>query len=491
MSETHDPLRFWAAAQPMRLALKTERHAWNYAELEAAVAATTEALLARGLGDGEHIALEFPPEEGTLFLVTFLAAQRLGLLPVVIPPSATAAEREIMRAKAQTDFVLSVEDVTASAAEAASQAATEPLLPQAVPPARRLDAPAAVLFTSGTSGSPRAVALTHGNFLWSALASARNLGVVPGDLWLCCLPLHHVGGLSIVTRSLAYGTAVALQPRFDAGAVVRALEEDGVTIVSLVPTMLSRLLLTRGDRPVPSSLRAALIGGGPITPSLLEEAAALGWRALPTYGLTEATSQVTTLAPSAWPDGLGTAGTPLSFTRVQVRDEDGRALPAGSEGEIVVRGPTVMAGYLGDPEGNESVLHGRWLRTGDIGCFDEEGRLTVLDRRLDLIVSGGENVSPAEVERVLETHPAVTEACVVGLPSNEWGQEVAAVVVLRAGTTADLAELRAHTGATLAPHKLPRHAMVVNLLPRSAGGKLLRRVARDRFLDEVAKQKHP
>jgi O-succinylbenzoic acid--CoA ligase len=255
--------------------------------------------------------------------------------------------------------------------------------------------------------------------------------------------------------------------------------------------MLSRLLLARGDRPAPSSLRAALIGGGPIAPSLLEEAAALGWRALPTYGLTEATSQVTTLAPSAWPDGLGTAGTPLSFTRVQVRDEDGRALPAGSEGEIVVRGPTVMAGYLGDPEGNQSVLHGRWLRTGDIGCFDEEGRLTVLDRRLDLIVSGGENVSPAEVERVLETHPAVTEACVVGLPSNEWGQEVAAVVVLRAGTTAHLADLRAHAGATLAPHKLPRHAMVVNVLPRSAGGKLLRRVARDRFLDEVAKQKHP
>ncbi|HEU4334369.1 MAG TPA: AMP-binding protein, partial [Candidatus Eisenbacteria bacterium] len=432
-----------------------------------------------------------PPEEGTLFLVTFLAAQRLGLLPVVIPSNATATEREAMKTRAHTDFVLTLEDVAAAAAEAAAEAASEPLLPDAVPPARRLDAPAAVVFTSGTSGAPSAVVLTHGNFLWSALASARNLGVVPGDLWLCCLPLHHVGGLSIVTRSLAYGTAVALHPAFDADAVNRAIDEEGVTLVSLVPTMLARLLRARGDRPFPARLRAALIGGGPIAAPLLEEAAAQGLRALPTYGLTEATSQVTTLSLADWPRGLATAGAPLAFTRVEIRDESGRPLPAGEEGEIAVRGPTVMAGYLGDPDANASRLRGRWLLTGDTGRLDEEGRLVVLDRRLDRIVTGGENVSPAEVERILETHPSVAEACVVGLPSTEWGQEVVAVLALRPGATVALEELRAHAGASLASYKLPRHAMIVNALPRSAGGKLLRRVARDRFLDEVAKQKHP
>ena len=201
MNVSHDPVRFWGALQPGRLALKSERHEWTYAELEAAVAATTEALVARGLGMGEHLALEFPAEEGALLTVTFHAAHRLGLLPVLIPANATAAERELLHAKAQTDFVLTAEGIAAPAAAAAAG----PLVPEAEPPLRRLDTPAAVVFTSGTAASPRAVVLTHGNFLWSAVASGRNLGVHPGDRWLCCLPLHHVGGLSIVTRVLCVG----------------------------------------------------------------------------------------------------------------------------------------------------------------------------------------------------------------------------------------------------------------------------------------------
>jgi O-succinylbenzoic acid--CoA ligase len=487
VSETHDPIRFWSIVQPNRLALKTDRHAWTYLELEVAVAAATGALLARGLDAGEHVALEFPPEEGALFLVTFFAAQRLGLLPVVIGSGATAAERERMRSRAQTDFVLAVDDLAAAAAEAVDAMAP----PHAEPEARRLDAPAAIVFTSGTSGAPRAVVLTHGNFLWSAVASARNLGVAANDRWLCCMPLHHVGGLSIPLRGAAYGTTTILHPRFDADAVNHAIDEEGITLLSLVPTMLSRLLRARGDRPFPPALRAALIGGAPAPVALLEEAAARRLRALPTYGLTEAASQVTTLSPAGWPRGLATAGTPLPFTRIEIHDAAGRALPFGEEGEIVVKGPTVMAGYFGEPDVDAGALRGRWLHTGDIGALDSEGRLRVLDRRLDRIVTGGENVSPLEVERVLESHAAVAEACVVGLPSTEWGQEVAALVALRPGTSIGLDELRAHVAASLASFKLPRHAMIVTALPRSEGGKLLRSVARDRFLDEMAKQKHP
>jgi len=492
MSVTHDPIRFWAALQPDRPALKSERHEWTYAELEVAVAATATALLARGFGAGEHLALEFPPEEGALLAITFHAAHRLGLLPVLIPSHATATEREILRAKSQTDFVLSAEGI----AQPAAAAAASPLdslsgLEGSALAVRRLDAPAAVVFTSGTSGSPHAVVLTQGNFLWSAIASARNLGVVAGDRWLCCMPLHHVGGLSIVTRCAAYGTMVHLQARFDPDAVNHAIDEDGITLLSLVPTMLTRLLTARAGRIFPRRLRAVLIGGGPIDPGLLEESAALGLPALPTYGLTEATSQVTTLSPREWPDGLSSAGRPLPYTHVEIRDDQGRALPPGKEGEIVVRGPTVMAGYLGEPEATQAALHGRWLHTGDLGAWDRDGRLLVLDRRSDRIVTGGENVSPAEVERILATHPGVAGACVVGLPSIEWGQEVAAVLEVKPGVAVTMEGLRAHAASTLASFKLPRHVMIVTALPRSAGGKLLRRVARERFLDEVAKQKHP
>ncbi len=487
MNVTHDPIRFWAAFQPGRLALKSERHEWTYAELEAAVAATTEALVARGLGMGEHLALEFPPEEGALLTVTLHAAHRLGLLPVLVPSTATPAEREALRLKAYADFVLTAEGIASPAAAAAAG----PLVPEAEPPLRRLDAPAVVVFTSGTAAFPRAVVLTQGNLMWGAIASGRNLGVLPGDRWLCCMPLHHIGGLSIVTRSAAYGTAVVLHPRFDADAVNHAIDHDEITLLSLVPTMLARLLQARGGRLFPSRLRAALIGGGPIESALLEEAAALRLTALPTYGLTEAASQVTTLSPREWPAGLSSAGRPLPFTRVEIRDEAGQPVRPGEEGEIVVKGPTVMAGYLGEPDATAATLRGRWLHTGDFGTWDAEGRLIVLDRRADRIVSGGENVSPAEVEKVLAANPSIADVCVVGLPSTEWGQEVAAVVTLRPGAMLTLEGMRQHAAATLASFKLPRHVMIASAVPRSAGGKLLRRVARERFLDEVAKQKHP
>jgi len=489
---THDPLQFWAATQPERVALRSARSAWTYALLDHAVWASADMLLARGLGAGEHVSLEFDPNDAFHLAVTFHALHRVGLLPVLIGPQATPEEREALRVRAHVDLSLTADyfkpvDPKAAGAPRAVGAEVDPQAPLK----RRLDAPAAVCFTSGTSGAPRAAVLTHGNFLWSALGSARNLGVRENDLWLCCLPLHHVGGLSILTRCAAYGTGVLLHERFVPEAVNEAIDREGVTLVSLVPTMLRRLLTARRGRPFPPTLRAALIGGGPIEPELLEEAALLRLRALPTYGLTEATSQVTTLALRDWPNGLATAGSPLAFTRVQIRDDDDRAAAPGVEGEIVVRGPTVTAGYLGDPEATAAALAGRWLRTGDVGAWDEAGRLVVLDRRSDRIVTGGENVSPTEVERAILAHPAIEGACVVALPSAEWGQEVAAAVEFRKGRSATLEELRAHAGEHLAGFKLPRYLMVVSALPRSASGKLLRRVVRDRFLDEVAKQKHP
>jgi O-succinylbenzoic acid--CoA ligase len=466
------------------LALRHGGRAWSYGQLDAAVQEAADAFLVQGLGAGEHLSLEFGPQHSLPFAIALHACHRTGLLPAPIGTSLTPEERQALRERALVDLVLTSE--TIGAARGKHGAAPPPAVPPGGPVReRRLDAPAALCFTSGTGGEPRAAILTHGNFFWSALASARNLGVRPNDLWLSCLPLHHVGGLSILTRNAYYGTGVLLHERFDPDAVNEAIDGEGVTLVSLVPPMLERLLAARRGRIFPTSLRAALIGGGPIPFALLEHAADLRLHALPTYGLTEAASQVTTLSLREWPAGLDSAGRPLIFTQVEIRDEEERPAAKGNEGEIVVRGPTVMAAYLEGRESNERAWDGRWFKTGDIGAWDAAGRLLVKDRRVDRIAVGGENVSPEEVERVLREHPAVQDACVVGIPAGSWGHEVAVAIQVRGEEVVTIEELRRHAEHALATFKLPRRLLVLPELPRSPSGKLLRRVVRDRFRNQV------
>jgi O-succinylbenzoic acid--CoA ligase len=302
-----------------------------------------------------------------------------------------------------------------------------------------LDAPAIVVHTSGTTSAPKPVVLTYGNWLWSALGSAVALGHPPQERWLCAMPLTHVGGLSILLRSVIAGTTVLLHERWDTEVVLRALEE--ATIVSLVPTTLRRLL-DAGLRE-PPALRWALLGGAPIPPGLLDRARAAGVPVAPTYGLTEACSQVTT------------NGVPLFCTRVALAED----------GEVLVSGPTVAGGGV--------------LRTGDLGAWDEHGRLRIVGRKADTIITGGENVAPAEVEAVLEEHPAVAEAAVHGRPDPEWGEAVVATVVLRDGAAVTPEELRAHAAARLAPYQVPKAiALRAEPLPRTPSGKLLRRKLR-------------
>jgi O-succinylbenzoic acid--CoA ligase len=485
---TPDPVQFWARVAPDRPALQRGDTSWNYRRLNEAIQESADALIAQGLGAGEHVSLEFAPAHAFSFVIAFHALQRIGLLPVPIGASLSGDERQALRKRAFVDLALTSES---SDTERGMEEA--PALGVSVPPTtevgprllRRLDTPAALCFTSGTSGEPRGCVLTHGNFFWSALASARNLGVREGDLWLSCLPLHHVGGLSILTRSAYYGSAVLLHDRFDPERVLDAIDRQGVTLVSLVPPLLERLLRARGGRMFPTTLRAVLVGGGPCPRELLEEAAELRLKALPTYGLTEAASQVTTLSPREWPAGLDTAGRPLAFIKVEIRDERGLKTPRGAEGEIVVSGPNVMAAYFEEREKDAEAWDGRWLKTGDIGLLDAAGRLVVLDRRSDRVVVGGENVSPAEVERVLRLHPAVLEIAVAGIPAGAWGHDVAAAVVLRPGATVTLNELRDHAMATLATFKLPRQLRIVQELPRSASGKLRHDAFRALFQDEV------
>jgi len=327
-----------------------------------------------------------------------------------------------------------------------------------------------IIHTSGTTGQPKGAMLTFENFQSSAHGSAENLGVSADDRWIACMPLFHVGGLSILLRSVIYGTTVVLQPDFDATRVNRALRDDGATLLSVVPTMLQRML-DADDEPYPPTVRAVLVGGGPVAEDTLRRALDRGLPVVQTYGLTEATSQVATLAPADALAHLGSAGLPLGSTAVKIDGE------SGQPGDILVRGPIVSPGYYGDPAATEASIRDGWLHTGDIGTLDGDGYLTVLDRRDDLIVSGGENIYPAEVESVIETHALVVEAAVVGEPSDEWGQQAIAVIVPARGFNAD--ELLAWLNGSLAGYKIPKRIHAVDSLPRTASGKLQRGRVRD------------
>jgi O-succinylbenzoic acid--CoA ligase len=332
-----------------------------------------------------------------------------------------------------------------------------------------------LVYTSGTTGKPKAAVLTYGNHLWSAVSSALNLGLREDDRWLACLPLFHVGGLAILLRSAIYGTAAIVHEGFDPARVNAAIDRDGVTIVSVVANMLQRMLDERGDRPYPASLRCVLLGGGPAPAPLLQRCSALGVPVVQTYGLTETASQVATLAPEDALRKLGSAGKPLFGTELRIEASDGAVLPPGNEGEVVVRGPTVTPGYLNNPDATARAIRDGWLHTGDVGYLDEEGYLYILDRRDDLIVSGGENVYPAEIEAVLQSHPDVLEGGVYGVLDERWGQSPVAAVVLRAGAEVTPETLLAYCRERLAAYKAPSSIEFRAELPRNAAGKLVRR----------------
>lgn len=307
-----------------------------------------------------------------------------------------------------------------------------------------------VVFTSGSTGAPKGVRLTMINLTAAASASAEHLGHGPDDDWLLAMPLHHVGGLSIVVRQAYSGGAITMLPGFEARSLAAAMK-SGVTMVSVVPTMLRRLLEHGPFR----GLRAVLIGGGPIPPGLLEEAAERGLPVLPTYGMTETFGQVATLRPDA----------PLEY---RVHPLPGVEMRTGPEGRIAVKGPQVSPGYLGRPDRSDP-----WFVTGDLGEIDEEGALRVLGRADNVIVTGGENVSPERVEAMIRGHSGVDEAVVVGVPDSEWGEMVVCIYQGEADGLADWASQR------LPSFMVPKRWMRVDDIPHTSLGKPDRGAVRD------------
>ncbi|MDS0284124.1 class I adenylate-forming enzyme family protein [Haloarcula onubensis] len=324
------------------------------------------------------------------------------------------------------------------------------------------DHTAVILFTSGTTSEPKGVRLTLGNLVASATASAFRLGTLPGDRWLVSLPTYHMGGLAPFVRSALYGTAVVVQREFTPDATARAMDEHGVTGVSLVPTMCKRLVDAGW---VPSdALRVVLLGGGPAAPELVERCLDRGIPVCPTYGMTETASQIATALPETAGEHRDTVGQPLVSTTVTVL-ADGDPAGPHQRGELVVSGPTVTPGYL-DEEATAAAFSEWGFHTGDLGYRDEDGRLWVVGRVDDRIVTGGENVAAGAVASAIRALDGVEDAAVVGLPDEEWGQRVAALVV---GAT-DPETVRDHCRAELAPHEVPKTVRVVDELPRTPSG---------------------
>jgi O-succinylbenzoic acid--CoA ligase len=480
-------MRDWLAHRadttPTAPAVHADGTTTTYAELDDRVEEVTGRLAGLGVNVDDHVGVVC--EARPLFVDLVHATMRVGA--VLVPLNARLTTAELGERVSRADLsVLVTGAEAADRAVPAGEAEDVPVVGLNIATENRArgllsvnpetyDVPAmtpndvqAMLFTSGTTGTPKAVALTATNLAVSGAASAFKLGVLPEDRWYDPLPMYHMGGLAPVYRAVLYGTSVIVESGegFDPDRTLDAMAATEATCVSMVPTMLKRILGTREGNPFSDSLRFVLLGGAKAPRSLLAECHDRGVPVAPTYGMTETSSQIATATPSEAREAVGTVGTPLVFTDVTVVGEDKRPLDPGETGEIVVSGPTVSAGYYGDVASTRESFCSHGFQTGDVGYRDEAGRLFVLNRADDRIVSGGENVDPGEVLDAIRSNPMVDDAAVMGVPDEEWGERVAAVVVGDVGES----ELLEFLDGRLAGFKKPKAVVFVDALPRTASG---------------------
>jgi o-succinylbenzoate---CoA ligase len=484
-----------AGNSPQHLALQCDQLQWSFADLDRQATRLARQLATLGVHEGNRVALLAANSQSYVAFVHALT--RLGA--ILVPLNLRLTLQELCWQLRDVHACLLVCDADyASLAHEIGQAVPQlPLatlstishsgetvisdLPESDISLRTLidlSAPQAIMYTSGTTGQPKGAIITYGMQWWNAVGSALNLGHNPGDRWLACLPLFHIGGLSILMRSVIYGISVVVHKKFDPTGINHAIFKDRITIISLVAVMLQHMLadLDTNSRETsyPSTLRCILLGGGPAPYPLLEACVRRAIPVVQTYGLTEACSQAVTLSPADAMRKIGSAGRPLPPVQLRIL-HDHRSASPGEPGEIVLKGPTITPGYAGRPEATARAFQDGWFATGDIGYLDTDGYLYVLDRRADLIISGGENVYPAEIESVLRSHPAVEEAGVCGQADSQWGQVPIAFVVLKSGSTVTAQELLSYTAQKLARYKQPRAIYFTDQLPHTSSGKLIRR----------------
>lgn len=489
-----------ARATPERAALIYAGAVVSWRELADRVLRMAAFLERRGVGRGDVVALFMKNSAAFLELAFAVSHRGAVLLPInyrLAPDEAafvlTNAGAKLLFVDAElADALVPLEGEAVAAVvtvDAAAQLDGRALAGRDGPvpdvlPVSAAD-PMRLMYTSGTTSRPKGVLHSYESFYWKHLGFVGPLGLSAGSRLLVVGPLYHVGGLELPGLSvLALGGAVCLHREFDAEAAVAAIAEHRLTGAWLAPVMTNAILALPGlDRHDARSLVWA-IGGGERTPESRIRRFAEAFphaRYIDAYGLTETNSGDTLMDPGFELERIGSVGRAVPHVAIEIRDEDGNALPAGAEGEICLKGPKITKGYWGDPEATRAAFFGDWFRSGDIGMLEADGFLWLTDRKKDLIISGGENVASSEVERVLYELPEVLEAAVIGLPDERWGERPVAVVVTRPGRVLDQASVETFCRARLAGFKVPKQLVLVDALPRNPSGKVLKRVLRERL----------
>jgi len=479
-----------AAQHADRPAVRLDDLVLTYAELSDAAGRMTALLAALGVAPGDRVAIMLPNVPA--FPIAFYGA--LGAGGIAVPMNPLLKSREVAYylgdsgAKVLFAWHTAAGEAAKGAADTGAQVieVTEPdlatllagLAPVTPITDQAGDDDAVILYTSGTTGRPKGAELTHASLSRNAeLTTSTLLLAGPEDVVMGCLPLFHVFGLTCgLNATVVAGASLTLLPRFDPGKALEIIGRDRVTIFEGVPTMYAAMLHhpDRADAEV-SSLRTCISGGAAMPLEIMRGfEQVFGCMILEGYGLSE-TSPVASFNHPHKQRKPGTIGTPFEGVQMRVVDADGAALPVGEVGEIVIRGHNVMKGYWGKPEATAEAIPDGWFRTGDLATVDGDGYFTVVGRKKDLIIRGGYNVYPREVEEVLHEHPAVAEVAVVGIPHAELGEEVGAAVQLKPGAEAGPAELRAFARERVAAYKYPRHVWLVRELPKGPTGKILHR----------------
>lgn len=462
-----------AQLTPTRTALTYEQQSWTFEELKNKSIECAYQLKAHGIEPGSRVAILGPSTPR--LVVMMYACMHLQCEMVMLNRKLSKVELQYQIEDAGVEKILVDDEDKELLSEGNNMlffSCIQEAQGQSIEIKKEwpIDQTISIMYTSGTTGVPKGVRQTVGNHQASALASVLNIGLSEDDVWLCAVPLFHISGFSILVRSLLYGNEVKLYKKFDEHGAVEDIANGRVTHMSAVAVMLQRVLqgLEEKEWEASAKFKMILAGGGPVPVTYLERAERLKLTVSQTYGMTETSSQTATLSNEDSMRKLGSAGKPLFFNQIQISG----ATAAGERGEILVRGPHVTPGYIGRFSEKSATVDG-WLHTGDIGYLDEEGYLFVVDRRSDLIISGGENIYPAEIENALSAHPAIQEAGVCAFDDETWGQVPAAFIVLRAEATEE--ELREFCKERLAKYKVPKYFYLVSSLPRNGSNKLMRR----------------
>jgi long-chain acyl-CoA synthetase len=490
MSNLAQHLLDTAAKHGERPALRMDDASLTYAEFRDAAGRVAAGLRARGVEPGDRVGMVLP--NVLSFPVVFYGALLAGAVVVPMNPLLKAREIEYYLTDSGARLVVAVEPSAQAAAEAAATVGIEavtvgPALPEELMgPAGDASAPverddedtAVILYTSGTTGKPKGAELTHAGLTSNARTTEETLlEGTANDVIMGCLPLFHVFGLTCsLNAGVMAGSCLTLIPRFDGSKALSVVQRDEVTVFEGVPTMFSAMLHApdRGEVDM-SSLRLCVSGGSAMPVEVMRSfEEAFGCIVLEGYGLSE-TSPVSCFNHPHAERKPGSIGTPIRGVEQRLVDDDGKDVPSGEVGEIAIRGENVMKGYWQRPEDTAKAIPDSWFRTGDLARLDEDGYYFIVDRKKEMIIRGGYNVYPREIEEALYEHPAVAEVACVGIAHPDLGEEVGAAVALKPGATVEVDELRGFVKARVAAYKYPRHLWLVDALPKGPTGKILRR----------------